>query len=332
MTRVNGHIDLCEILGIPNERYLDTSEGWEKLHHLLLENDAVQVIRYELKSDLNFSFVWNGEKYFFKYDRFVDSYNELVMEELLHDLNIPSVHFDLACLGNILGVISKNYEHEDAVYIDGRTLMIESRMYDKKADIFLSSGDEEEYDSIEVKHKKYSTLEDIWAALEIRYQNRVDGIQIVANLMQKIVDMFLFSILTSQTDQNLSNWKIIEYKDGRVDFQVLFDNERFMMIPPDFVRLSLSVLHTGSYFGSSTLLKNNLQCFQNVSSSEYTSLLAEMLWVLESENVEKIIARIEKRTEHPMPEKFKQNLLNNFGCQLEFLKKALAIEGNSVKR
>lgn len=317
MNRINGHIDLCEILGIPSFKDMD------ELYNVLCNIPHVSILKYEKDEFLAFSFVWNKETYFFKYDTWINNYNELVMEEVLADLNILCAHFDLACLGAIQGVISKNYKNDKNHYKNGYEVISQSGIYEE----VYSEEDEKKMLAGEFSYKimedfrKYNNLEDIWNALEILYKNRSDKQIIVKRIMEKIVQMFLFSLLTAQSDYELGNWEIVEDANGQVDFHILFDNERFMMAAPDRVPLSLFVSRdaTISYIYSSSKLKYHLEEFQSISSGEFTSILDGWLWAISEENLKRIIKRIEEKTGCRMPIKLQEEYSKRFKEQHDYL-------------
>ncbi|MDE6284956.1 MAG: hypothetical protein K2M17_04350 [Bacilli bacterium] len=317
LKRKEGHIDLAPILRLSDEMLSQISaDDFKSLYdYLELQNkNDVRVLTRINGAKLLFSFPMFGERFYFKYDWTASSYNELVMEEILKDLQILCAHYDLAIIGNIKGAISKNYKDPNCRYINGLNIIKESGIYE-------SYGYNEEWESSlpdALKYRRCNNLEDIWAALEIRYQNRVDGIQIVANLMQKVVDMFLFGILTGQGDYHLENWEIVEYPDGRVDFQILFDNERFLKDAD----IMLGVRHDdfpAKCLVAGASLRKSLEAFQKISSCEFTSILESWLWVIEEENLKKIFARIEAKTKWPMPLDLQNELLNKFEEHRVFL-------------
>ncbi len=48
--------------------------------------------------------------------------------------------------------------------------------------------------------------------------------------MKKIVDIYLFDIITCQSDRHSGNWQIIEFGDN-IDICLLYDNECILTNP-----------------------------------------------------------------------------------------------------
>ncbi len=180
------------------------------------------MLKYELGKWFGFSFEYNDETYFFSFDGRSEEISSLIVEEICKDLEVPCVSYDLAKIGNLRGLVSKNFKKQNAKYILGKDILVDAYIKD------ISYNEE---------LLLYNNLEDIWAALEERYSAREDMPAIVEKLMNRIVDMFLIDILTGQADRGPNNWMIVEYDDGSVDLQPLFDNVRAFYAP-----LSLFVL------------------------------------------------------------------------------------------
>jgi len=162
-------------------------------------------------------------------------------------------------------------------------------------------------------------LETIWFKLEDYYKDRDNMQEIVSNLMKKLVDIFIYDILTGQLDRNCDNWGIVEYPDGTVDLNILFDNTRIISDPPESIRLALTVEPASNF------LDKNINSFQRLSSSEFSHLLPDRLWVISKENIERVFERIAAKTGAPIPKDIKEKTLNGFQLQLEFIMNTLNI-------
>lgn len=140
--------------------------------------------------------------------------------------------------------------------------------------------------------------------------------------MQKIVNMFIFDILIGQVDRDATNWWLIEYPNGTLDLNPLFDNVRILILHhrlaperyPSVSKLLLKVdQDVGRYF------YENLEEFLKYSDKEFVDSLYNNLWVISSENLQKIFTRIEEKTKYPMSEELKQFYLKEFESQLNFI-------------
>lgn len=280
------------------------------------ESPWVEVFHDEPYS-LVFSFKYNGEIYFYKDKNCskISPYNELVAEELAKDFGIPCVSYDLAALGkNRVGNISKNYKQDNVNYIEGTELLGLTHYYDSDL----------QNDLIDRIKPFRNILEDIWDGLEIRYHDYPDQRKIIDGLMKKIVDIYLFDILTCQVDRHDKNWQIIESSEF-IDIAPLFDNERILNATEMFAEVSLGI---DSVWEN---LWESIQKFQEVSSEEFTDIIKDKLWIISEENLYKVFERIEKKTEYPMPEERKQYYLNGYKKHREQLEEILNKE-NTRKR
>jgi len=281
---------------------------------------------------LNFSFFVDGVKYYFKYDSLINSYSELVMEEIGLLLKIPCVSYDLAIVGNVKGVLSRSFEKDDGVILLGLDLVKE--YYGNRGDVFsisLNSG------SDTTNFEIYNNLEAIWEMLESRYKNHPDRDKVVTYLMGSLVRYLLFAFLTGQSDQHLGNWGIIEYDDGRIEFLPFYDNERFMSSSPAVLTLRFFVSRDITYVNKYNLflsgtLKDNFDYFQKVSCLEYTLVLQEALGLLSDESLKYIIDRIEKKTQAKMPNDIQNDLFSRFKEHRKFLEIILNDKSRVRKR
>ena len=301
MKRDNGFLVLDDIFNI------DSTKSFIELYNSLSDNSNVYIVKhcYSPYEQLVFYFIYNKEKYYFKYDSFASCYNELIAEEIASDLNIPHLHYELAKIGQFQGVISKDYKKQGVKYISGYEFL--RKYYGKYPDETLVNN-----------------LHIIWFKLEDYYKDRDNMQEIVSNLMKKLVDIFLFDILTGQLDRNCDNWEIVEYPDGTVDLNILFDNTRMIIDPPASIRLALTVEPANN------LLDTNINSFQRLSSSEFSHLLPDRLWVINRENIEKIFEIIAAKTGAPIPKDIKKKMFYSFQLQLDFIMKTLNITEISI--
>lgn len=159
-----------------------------------------------------------------------------------------------------------------------------------------------------------NNLEKIWFALEDRYKDRGNMQEIVKNIMKKIIDVFILDIITGQVDRNATNLEIVEYEDGTVDLQPIFDNGRAMLNDPMSTTVCLTVDH--DYWRN---LSDVIERFYLFSSSEFNGLLLNCLWVIENENIKSILDRVEEKIGCKLDDKLRDLYLLRFKIYYEFL-------------
>ncbi len=274
MTRNNGFIDLNKILRKININTTNLNS--------ILASPKITLI-HQPPLNLVFSFEYEQETYFFKHSS-ETPYNELVSFYLLQDFGLNSLEYDLAELKFRKGVLSKNFKKEDTNYIYLEDILM----------------DYWKIDIIDVED--YNNLEDIWDALENRYQNYENKREIIEKLMKKIVDIFLFDIICGNQDRHSGNLVIAENQDD-VDIQ-LFDNERILS-QNEIVSLTMND-------NSRQNLWIALKKFLKISSDDFKKIITEKLWIISDENLDWVFQRIENTTGYPIPENEENYYLEEF--------------------
>lgn len=299
MSRINGFIDIFNLLGLPKKEIFNLKE----LAIYLLKNDTVIIRKIRDNKQFIFSFEYNGETYFYKFDFLANPYNELIFYYIAKDLGINSLKYDLAMLGKFKGTISKNFKLKNARYISGRKIL-------------KNNHNCQDY-------VKYNTLEDIWIDLEQYYSNKPNMQQIVKKIMYDLVKVFIFDLLTGQEDRHCDNWGVVEYENGQIELQILLDNSRALIDHPLFVKSQMP-LNQEYLFPEEMIAK-----FEQYSSEEFSSILPNYLWVISEENINKIFNKIEQQTNQLMPEILKAEYLEKFLIYYDFFEKLLNIPKNS---
>lgn len=114
----------------------------------------------------------------------------------------------------------------------------------------------------------------------------------------------------------------IEYPNGALDLNPLFDNVRILILHhrlateryPSVSKLLLTVNRDiGRYFEA------NLEEFLKFNENEFSQNLSNSLWAISKENIQKIFTRIEEKTEYSMSNELKQFYLKEFESQLNFI-------------
>lgn len=283
MKRINGYIDVDRMLGVEKQKIYDVKD---MLAYLGSNNDTVTVQKKNANSQFVFSFKYHGTTYYFKFDSLVSPYNELIAYYIAKDFGLSPIKYDLATLGVYDGVISKDFKDKRAKYILGSEIL--KSVY----------GD--------VDLRKYNNLEDIWFALEDYFKDREDMQEIVSKIMNQLVRLFIFDMLLGQEDRHYDNWGIVEYLNGVIELQPVFDNSRILVDHPDMVNSQLLLEEKMLY------MEDTVMNFLRNSSSEFSKILPDFLWVISNENIIRIFDLIEKQTKWPMPEDLKKEYLLKF--------------------
>lgn len=289
MQRVNGFINIGQILNVPN---MGSYNFHELLKYLCKNNNNVVIRKLCVDSQFIFSFDYDGETYYFKYDSLVSPYNEMIFYYIASELGIPSVRYDIAKVGAFEGVISKNFKVPGAKYLSGTKFLRNFKDIDKD----------------------HNTLEDIWFDLEEYFKDKENREDIVHNIMDKLVRIFIFDLLVGQGDRHSGNWGIVKYPNGVIDLQINFDNARALINHPMQVITQMPVCDSDKY------LDEALCRFQRESCIEYRELIPHFLWVISEENIKKIFALIENETGKEMPDYLKEQYLQKFATYYEFFK------------
>lgn len=304
MKRIDGFIDIDELLKLKIPEML-RFERYEKLIERLKNVPNFNVVKSETNYHYDnplfvLRFEINGRLYYFKQDLASIPYYELVAEEIAHDLNLKCVSYDLAKLGRYNGVISENFKQDGAKYIMGEKLL---KDFYKHNSFSLNS---------------HNNLMNIWHVLETRYKDRNNMQEIVQNLMNGLVKLLIFDMITGQNDRHCGNWGIVEYQDGRVELQPIFDNSRMFLKLPSSHRLELTTEDDNYY------LEDVLTNLYNVSTDEVKSFLLGSLWVINEDNIDNIIRRVEKKIACDMPDNIKNGIKANFREQYDFMFKIIS--------
>ncbi len=287
------------------------------LHDIGVEDTDIMCLKYEssikhlfMKNSGKFMihFDYGGVNYFYKYNQNTIPYNELIAAELAEDFGIDCVSYDLAVLNGKRGVISANYKKENAHYFSGSDLL-----YDV-------------YDDIDVDLEKYNNLGSIWEALEVKYETYSNKREIVYHLMQQIVNMFIFDIISCQYDRHSDNWEIVEDNDN-INLAPIYDNEGILATSGknSFVAMTMDE-------NRHDILWKVLKKFQNISSEEFSNIIKEKLWIISEENLNRIFQRVEEKTGIEIPSVFKRYYLEEYQKHKNRLEKVLGIEENIRKR
>lgn len=233
---------------------------------------------------------YNDKKYYFKKTKISENYNELIAEELAKDFKIPCAHYDLAIYNDSTGVISENILNEFDKYISIENIL------------------KEYFKDLEVVDKR-NNLEDIWNAIDYKYNDPV----LTKRLMDQLVNIFMFDSLIGNIDRHVDNYGIIE-NDLGVNFAPLFDNEKMLSSSIYDGGYSLGIDKDDYFFNEIDFEpdRNFLKKFFFVSSSEYIDYYKSKLHIISEENIDKVLKRVEIRTNSEITETLKKQIKDKF--------------------
>ena len=241
-----------------------------------------------------FSFLYQGKKYFYRQARFVSGcYHELVAEELARDYGIPCAHYDLASSHRELGFISEDiFQKEEKFYRLGDVL-VEEFASQKGVDL-----------------AKTNNFRDIKVAFMKKYRR----ISVVDALMNQLIQIFFFDVLIGNIDRHSDNLFLVE-KGKSVSFSPLLDNE--WMLNNTSIELggySLGIDREDYFFVPTEMYEkeNFLEKYLRTCSSSDIQFFESKLWIIEEENLENVFQRVEKRIHAPMNPKIREEMLKKF--------------------
>jgi len=257
--------------------------------------------------------VINGESYYFKPTN--APYNELICYEIAKLFNMDAVSCDLASYNDRTGVISKDYRKDNCKYIPGYKLL--EYYYNDQKHIVNEMGLEninwkDNYEGPFYIHM--NNLETIWQALEYLYYKR-DKEQINKCFL-KIINQFMFAILTCQYDKGAQNWELED--DGKnIEIVPIFDNEGSYS-DIDY----LSAMSTGFEDVDNTIPKV-LERFLKISSSEFIDLFLKYYNLLTEEKMYEIFKTIETKTGTLIPVEVTNEIISNFNLNRKNIEEVL---------
>ncbi len=229
------------------------------------------------KDAKHLEFMYMGEKYYMKKCPNIKGlYNELIALELANDYGIKCTYNDIVFYNDDYYIISLDVRIDGSMYIPTEEILPTDREND---------------------------LEDIWFHLEQKYENP----QLVARLMDEIVDVFLFDILIGNFDRHIENYGILIHHDD-ISLAPLFDNgemlSSFAVYDGEFA-MGIDIHDYSDFHEEESLLHK----FLRVSDRAYAERLSNKLSIISNDNMEDVIRRVELKIKHPMNTFIKQNII-----------------------
>lgn len=342
---------------------------YETLDQLLTKS----FIEYESTgSNALFWITIDNEKYLFK-EINGGEYSwlgELLSKEFADILGIPCAEYRLCKLGNKYGILSKKFTKKNETIILGAQIIQE--VLDKypylKEDSLLEDTEFLELYNIpnpiiemERKHRlKYlynnlNNLEQLWSIIEIYLDLNKKGKENLDLIMDYLVQIFMFDLLTLQADRNIGNWGIIKNQDsGAVTVPPLFDNNasfnlwdldkkiknfylelnNYLTYPqnPKIKEIFINVLYKDRMLLTpsedaiinarrKTREKNLvlLEYFLKYSTPEYISIFNNYIEKLKQISIIDILTQIEVQQQVIIPDNIKKFLTDEINWNLYFL-------------
>lgn len=268
-------------------------------------------IKEKKKEGANYGF-WilkDNEEYYFKVGTKYSIYMELFCEEIAKILNIPTVSYDLAKVGDFKGVISKNYNPD---HVKETSLFEILDLYYEN--VICKSPDLYEN---EVFIENAFNLEDVWWALDYYYKDYPNKDQIVKKLMDQLVDSFLLQILTFNADLSYENMQILNTPvpsltpnfdygfAGIVDFEVKANKYFFPVVPYTMGRPKQS--------------NEIIIDFINMSDEVYIQKFEKYLSTLYQTPINDILKKIEDKIGVSLEEDIKEYLTADYKKKLYYI-------------
>lgn len=237
-----------------------------------------------------FKLIIDGVGYYFKYTTPEMLYNELIAEELAKKLNIPCAHYDIGKVNERYIVLSEDFIKEGYTFTPMSAI---------------------------IKERKNNNLEVIWDHLMKIY----DDYDLVAKLMDQIVNIFLFDVVSANSDRHFRNYGILS-NEKETNITPVFDNERILDVSRciEEQRYNLGVDYASDMFKSP---KNSLNKFLFYSDRRYTERLKNMLWAISPDSVEDILTKVEERVKTSLPESTKKIVRERFSRNLNMIEESI---------
>lgn len=251
---------------------------------LLYKDNQIKVIKPFLGSHAIIEY--QNSIYYLKYIKSLYTlYNEMLAEFLAEDYGINVTYSDIFTYDGNYGMMSKEIKNNNDLYIP-MTDIIEDHQ---------------------------NNLEDIWYGLCKKYNDQ----NIVEQLMEQIVNLFIFDVLLSNSDRHISNYGLIK-NDKTISLAPIFDNEYILSSLEGYYSLGIDSNDYRNDQGIHFLLK-----FIEISDSRYIKLIKSKLWIISKENVLRTIERIEKRIGSSMQQNIKDEIIYKFNSHRQVINNIL---------
>ena len=243
-----------------------------------------------------YNFKMDNDTYYFKEVPNRELVMEMISKSIAFLLGIPYLKESIAILNDKYGLLSKSYLKDDDKSYNLHNLM---------QNYFYENNDDELLDYR--KLASLNNLEDIWFALEDRYEDK----NIVKNLMNGITNIFMFDLLVGESDRTLRNIEIIE-SYNTVTLAPLYDTSSI-----------LADKSTALGVDEDDYLKSDLDKldkFIENSDTSYKEKFYSYLNTLDSIGVEKIIEETERENDFIIDNNLKNEIITKFNSRINMFK------------
>lgn len=243
-----------------------------------------------------YNFKMDNDTYYFKEVPNRELVMEMISKSIAFLLGIPYLKESIAILNDKYGLLSKSYLKDDDKSYNLHNLM---------QNYFYENNDDELLDYR--KLASLNNLEDIWFALEDRYEDK----NIVKNLMDGITNIFMFDLLVGESDRTLRNIEIIE-SYNTVTLTPLYDTSSI-----------LTDKSTALGVDEDDYLKSDLDKldkFIENSDTAYKEKFYSYLNTLDSIGIEKIIEETERENDFIIDNNLKNEIITKFNSRINMFK------------
>lgn len=243
-----------------------------------------------------YNFKMDNDTYYFKEVPNRELVMEMISKSIAFLLGIPYLKESIAILNDKYGLLSKSYLKDDDKSYNLHNLM---------QNYFYENNDDELLDYR--KLASLNNLEDIWFALEDRYEDK----NIVKNLMDGITNIFMFDLLVGESDRTLRNIEIIE-SYNTVTLAPLYDTSSI-----------LADKSTALGVDEDDYLKSDLDKldkFIENSDTSYKEKFYSYLNTLDSIGIEKIIEETERENDFIIDNNLKNEIITKFNSRINMFK------------
>ena len=243
-----------------------------------------------------YNFKMDNDTYYFKEVPNRELVMEMISKSIAFLLGIPYLKESIAILNDKYGLLSKSYLKDDDKSYNLHNLM---------QNYFYGNNDDELLDYR--KLASLNNLEDIWFALEDRYEDK----NIVKNLMDGITNIFMFDLLVGESDRTLRNIEIIE-SYNTVTLAPLYDTSSI-----------LADKSTALGVDEDDYLKSDLDKldkFIENSDTAYKEKFYSYLNTLDSIGIEKIIEETERENDFIIDNNLKNEIITKFNSRINLFK------------
>lgn len=243
-----------------------------------------------------YNFKMDNDTYYFKEVPNRELVMEMISKSIAFLLGIPYLKESIAILNDKYGLLSKSYLKDDDKSYNLHNLM---------QNYFYENNDDELLDYR--KLASLNNLEDIWFALEDRYEDK----NIVKSLMDGITNIFMFDLLVGESDRTLRNIEIIE-SYNTVTLAPLYDTSSI-----------LADKSTALGVDEDDYLKSDLDKldkFIENSDTAYKEKFYSYLNTLDSIGIEKIIEETERENDFIIDNNLKNEIITKFNSRINMFK------------